>query len=117
VSAIRCSGSVPPADDLATYGKQVGKAIAAVVAASGTSQDPEGYGAAVARRFFPNVLSYVLGTRATFGFAEWNGRSLTDNAPDVMFSIAANTPVHLGIGNKSVTAKPSNVFPYVPRVS
>jgi hypothetical protein len=54
---------------------------------------------------------------AAFGFAEWNGRSLTDNAPDVMFSIASNTPVRLGIGKESVTSKPSKVFPYVPAVS
>jgi len=54
------------------------------------------------------------GTPAVFGFAEWNGRSLTDNAPDVMFSIAANTPIRLGIGRESVTSKPSTKFPYVP---
>ena len=51
---------------------------------------------------------------AVFGFAEWNGRSLTDNAPNVMFSIAANTPIRLGIGKESVTSKPSERFPYVP---
>ncbi len=103
-----------PADDLATHGEAVGKAIAGVVAAYGTSEDPKGYGAKVARRFCPNILPYEVGTQATFGFAEWNGRSLTDNAPDVMFSLAANTPVRLGIGKESVTAKPSKVFPYVP---
>src|SRR4029450_7445614 len=86
-----------PADDFATYGAVVGKAIAAVVAATGTSEDPEGYGEKVAHRFFPNILPYEVGTAATFGFAEWNGRSLTDNAPDVMLSIAANTPGHLSI--------------------
>jgi hypothetical protein len=52
-----------------------------------------------------------------FGFAEWNGRSLMDNAPDVMFTIAANTPVRLGIGKGSVASKPSKAFPYVPAVS
>jgi hypothetical protein len=31
-----------------------------------------------------------------------------------MFSIAANTPVSLGIGKESVTSKPSTKFPYVP---
>lgn len=103
-----------PADDFATYGDQVGKAIAGAVAAIGTSEDPGGYGENVAHRFFPNILPYVVGSRATFGFAEWNGRSLTDNAPDVMFSIAANTPVRLGIGKESVTSKPSATFPYVP---
>ena len=72
------------------------------------------YGEKVAHRFFPNILPYEVGTPAAFGFAEWNGRSLTDNAPDVMFSMAANTPVHLGIGKESVTSKPSKTFPYVP---
>jgi hypothetical protein len=28
-----------------------------------------------------------------FGFTDWSGRSLTDNAPDVMFGTAATTPV------------------------
>jgi hypothetical protein len=31
-----------------------------------------------------------------------------------MFSIAANTPVSLGIGKEPVTSKPSTNFPYVP---
>lgn len=55
-----------------------------------------------------------VGTPAVLGFAGWNRRSLTDNAPDVMFSMAANTPVSLGIGKESVTSKPSKTFPYVP---
>ena len=105
-----------PADDFATYGAAVAKAIAGVVAANGTAEDPRAYGEKVAHRFFPNILPYEVGTPAVFGFAEWNGRSLTDNAPDVMFSIAANTPVRLGIGKDSVTAKPSTTFPYVPAV-
>ncbi len=103
-----------PADDLATYGETVANAIAAVVAATGTSEDPAAYGRKVAHRFCPNILPYEVGTQATFGFAEWNGRSLTDNVPDVMFSLAANTPVRLGIGKESVTKKPSRAFPYVP---
>ncbi|MFZ0478864.1 MAG: DUF4331 family protein [Terriglobales bacterium] len=103
-----------PADDFATYGEAVTKAISSVVSANGTAQDPRAYGEKVAHRFFPNILPYEVGTSAVFGFAEWNGRSLTDNAPDVMFSIAANTPVSLGIGKESVTAKPSTAFPYVP---
>jgi hypothetical protein len=103
-----------PSDDFATHGALVAKAIAGVVSASGTAEDPQAYGEKVARRFFPNILPYEVGTSAVFGFAEWNGRSLTDNAPDVMFSIAANAPVRLGIGKESVTSKPSKVFPYVP---
>jgi len=105
-----------PADDFATYGEAVTKAIAGVVSANGTAQDPQAYGEKVAHRFFPNILPYQVGTPAVFGFAEWNGRSLTDNAPDVMFSMAANAPVRLGIGRDSVTSKPSPTFPYVPAV-
>jgi len=106
-----------PADDLATHGATVAKAIAGVVAAYGTAQDPRAYGEKVARRCCPNILPYEVGTPAVFSFAEWNGRSLTDNAPDVMFSMAANTPIRLGIGKESVTSKPSTTFPYVPSVS
>ena len=52
-----------PADDLATYGKVVAKAIAGVVAANGTAEDPVAYGEKVAHRFFPNILPYQVGTR------------------------------------------------------
>ncbi len=103
-----------PADDFGTHGEAVIKAIAGVVSAYGTAEDPRAYAEKVARRFCPNMLPYEVGTPAAFGFAEWNGRSLTDNAPNVMFSIAANTPVSLGIGKESVTSKPSTTFPYVP---
>jgi hypothetical protein len=106
-----------PSDDFATYGEAVTKAIAGVVSANGTAEDPKAYAEKVAHRFFPNILRYEVGTPAVFSFAEWNGRSLTDNAPDVMFSIAANTPVRLGIGKESVTSKPSRTFPYVPAAS
>jgi len=102
-----------PADDFETYGATVTKAVAGVVAATGTAEDPNAYAEKVAHRLFPNILPYEVGTPAVFGFVEWNGRSLTDNAPDVMFSLAANAPVRLGIGKDSVTAKPSTAFPYI----
>ena len=105
-----------PHDDFATYGEVVTKAIAGVVTANGTAEDPRAYAEKVAHRFFPNILPYEIGTSAAFGFADWNGRSLTDNAPDVMFSVAANAPIRLGIGKESVTSKPSRTFPYVPAV-
>jgi hypothetical protein len=105
-----------PSDDFETFGKAAIKAIAGAVRANGTAEDPEWYAMKVARRLFPNLLPYLLGTEAVFGFGAWNGRSMTDNAPDVMFSIATNSPVHLGIGKESVTSKPTKSFPYVPSV-
>jgi hypothetical protein len=106
-----------PADDYAAYGELVADRIARVVGAHHNADDPVAYGNFVAHRFLPNILPYTVGTPAVFGFAGWNGRSLTDNAPDVMFSLAANTPVTLGIGPESVTAKPSRRFPYVPALT
>jgi hypothetical protein len=106
-----------PAEDPEAYGATVTDRVAAVVAAYGTAEDPRAYAATLARRLLPNVLPYRVGTPAAFGFAELNGRSLTDNAPDVMFSLAANTPVALGIGRESVTSKPRATFPYVPAVA
>jgi Domain of unknown function (DUF4331) len=99
-----------PADDFATYGETVINAITGAVTANGTAEDPKAYAEKLAHRFFPNILPHEVGTSAVFGFAEWDGRSLTDNAPDVMFSIAANTPVRLGIGKESVTRKPTTAF-------
>ena len=106
-----------PRDDFGTHGERVTKAIAEVVAAYGTAEDPHAYAEKLAHRFFPNILPYEIRTPAAFSFAGWNGRSLIDNAPDVMFSLAANTPIRLGIGKESVTSKPSPEFPYVPAVT
>ncbi|MEU2288539.1 DUF4331 family protein [Streptomyces sp. NPDC013178] len=103
-----------PSEDRETYGKTIAGKVAGVVRAYGTAEDPDAYGRTVAQRFLPNVLPYTLGTPAAFGFAEWNGRSLIDNAPDAMFSFAANRAITLGIGKESVTSKPRPLFPYVP---
>jgi hypothetical protein len=103
-----------PATDVDTFADTVISAVAAAVAATGTASDPTAYAQAVADRLLPNMLPYTVGTPAVFGFASWNGRSLIDNAPDVMCSLATNTPVSLGIGKETVSPRPSTVFPYVP---
>ena len=89
------------ATDVDTFADTVISAVAAAVAATGTASDPTAYAQAVADRLLPNVLPYTVGTSAVFGFASWNGRSLIDNAPDVMCSLATNTPVSLGIGKRT----------------
>jgi hypothetical protein len=103
-----------PSDDFATYRATVAKEIAGVAAANGTAEVSKTYGEKVAHRFFPNILPYEVATPASFGFLEWNGRSFTDNASNVMSSIAANTPVSVGISKESVTSKSSKTSPYVP---
>jgi len=102
-----------PSQDFGAVGKLIGDKISAVVAASGTSGDPRGYGETVARELFPDVLPYLVGTPAIYGFATRNGRPMADNAPEAMLSLVAGTAVPSGL-KPSTTAKQRNVkFPYV----
>jgi hypothetical protein len=55
-----------------------------------------------------------VGTQAVFGHGLWNGRSLIDSAPDVMFSAATNTGLSTVVTKESVPFKPADTFPYVP---
>jgi Domain of unknown function (DUF4331) len=102
-----------PSADLNDDGKYIGDLIAAVVSASGTSADPQGYGQTVARNLFPDVLSYVVGTPATYGFAVRNGRTLADNAPEAMLSLVAGTAVPSGLRPSVAERLRRGSFPYV----
>jgi hypothetical protein len=102
-----------PSEDFAADGKYIGDLIAAAVAASGTSDDPQGYGQTVARELFPDVLSYVVGTPATYSFAARNGRTLADNAPEAMLSLVVNTAVPPGLMPSVAKQLRVNDFPYV----
>jgi hypothetical protein len=103
-----------PRYDRQLFADQLAKETAAVVAAYGNAADPAAYGLAVADKILPNVLPYTIGTAGVFGFGEWNGRSLTDNVPDVMFSLASNTAFTAGLTESSVPVQPTQTFPYVP---
>ena len=87
--------------------------IAAVVAASGTSEDPRGYGQAVAAGLFPDVLPYVIGTPAIYGFTGRNGRTLADNAPEVMLSLVTGTAVPSGLKPSVAEHQRDGSFPCV----
>ena len=102
-----------PSVDFNDDGKTIGDLVAAVVAASGTSADPQGYGQSVARELFPDVLSYVVGTPATYGFAVRNGRTLADNAPEAMLSLVVNTAVPSGLKPSVAEHLRRANFPYV----
>jgi Domain of unknown function (DUF4331) len=102
-----------PSADFNADGKYIGDLVDAVVSASGTSDDPQGYGQAVARALFPDVLSYVVGTPATYGFAVRNGRTLADNAPEAMLSLVVNTAVPSGLKPSVSEHLRRGNFPYV----
>ena len=102
-----------PSQDVSAAATAIGKQVAAVVAASGTSDDPAGYGRAVAGDLLPDVLSYVVGTPAVYGFATRNGRTLADNAPEAMLSLVTNTAVPSGLKPSVAKDQRTSDFPYV----
>lgn len=102
-----------PAEDFDADGKYIADLIAAAAAASGTCDDPNGYGQTVTRELFPDVLSYVIGTPASYGFATRNGRTLADNAPEAMLSLVLNTAVPSGLKPSNAQQLRRETFPYV----
>ena len=102
-----------PSADAEADGKHLAGLIAAMVAATGTSDDPHGYGEAVARDLFPDVLSYTVGTPAVYGFAARNGRTMADNAPEAMLSLVAGMAVPSGLKPSIASQARRADFPYV----
>ena len=102
-----------PSEDVAGAGEHIAGQVAAVIAASGTCTDPQGYGQAVAGDLFPDVLPYTVGTPATFGFAARNGRTLANNAPEVMMSLVTGTAIPSGLRPSVAGNRRASQFPYV----
>jgi hypothetical protein len=75
--------------------------------------NPSGYGQAVARELFPDVLPCVVGTPAVYGFTGFNGRTLADNAPEAMLSLVTNTAIPGGLRPATAKDQRTSAFPYV----
>nr|WP_296073051.1 DUF4331 family protein [uncultured Actinoplanes sp.] len=102
-----------PSEDFAADGSSMAGQVAAVVAAAGTSADPRSYGEAVARELLPDVLPYVIGTPAVFGFVSRNGRTTADNAPEAMLSLVTGMAVPSGLRPSGTAAQRAAAFPFV----
>ena len=99
-----------PAADVPRFAPIVADAVARVTQLAGTAGDPAAYAQRVVQRLFPATLPYVLDSAASFGFAGFNGRALTDNVENVMLSLQANTPI-----DQSAAVPRTNIrdeFPY-----
>lgn len=102
-----------PADDAVNYGKVIADLVSDVVRRRDTSIEPDDYGRRVAARLTPDVLPYVLGSEASLDLLGFNGRNLTDNAPEVMFCVATNSGVPTGLTSGAVANAPVSTFPYL----
>jgi hypothetical protein len=102
-----------PSEDYAAEGDHLAGHVSAVVAASGTSAEPDVYGLTVARTLLPDVLPYVVGTPASFGFATRNGRTLADNAPEAMMALVVGAAVPGGLRPSVAEGQRSGRFPFL----
>ena len=99
-----------PAADVPRFSQVVADALPRVTQLAGSADDPAAYAQRVVQRLFPTTLPYVLDSAASFGFAGFNGRALTDNVENVMLSLQANTPIDQGaaVARTSILGE----FPY-----
>jgi hypothetical protein len=102
-----------PSQDYAADGDNLARHVSAVVAATGTSAEPDVYGLTVARTLLPDVLPYVVGSPASFGFVARNGRTLADNAPEAMMSLVVGAAVPGGLRPSVAAAYRSGHFPFL----
>ena len=67
----------------------------------------------MARELFPDLLPYVIGTPAIYGFTGFNGRTQADNAPEAMLSLVTSSAVPSGLKPSVAEGQRSDTFPYV----
>ena len=99
-----------PSADVPRFSRVVADALPHVIELAGSTDDPPAYAQRVVERLFPTTLPYVLDSAASFGFAGFNGRAMTDNVENVMLSLQTNTPIDQG-----ATVARTNIldeFPY-----
>jgi hypothetical protein len=101
-----------PADDRANDQARICGMIAASAQITGTA-NPQAYGGAVTQRLLPDLLPYKVGTPAAFSFAGFNGRTLADNAPEVMYGLVTNTGFPTGLRAADAAETRQDEFPYV----
>ena len=85
-----------PSTDVPRFSQIVADALARITQLAGSTDDPAAYAQRVVERLFPTTLPYVLDSAASFGFAGFNGRAMTDNVENVMLSLQTNTPIDQG---------------------
>jgi hypothetical protein len=99
-----------PSDDQGRFTAQIGYVAEALTRLAGSAASPADYAKQLTARLFPTTLPYEIGTPAAFDFAGFNGRALTDNAMDVILTLATNTALSDGVvPDKSRTR---SEFPY-----
>lgn len=99
-----------PAQDREKLGPALAQFAARVSGLAGSTPNPAQYGRQLADRLCPVMLSYELGSDASFNFASFNGRALGDDVMDVIITLVANTPLTDGVAPDKTRIQSD--FPY-----
>ena len=99
-----------PADDLSRFAGQIGGIAERLTGLAGSASSPSDYAQRLIARLCPTTLPYELDTAASFDFAGFNGRALTDDVMDVILTLATNTA--LGDGVAPDRTRVLGEFPY-----
>ena len=99
-----------PADDAGHFAAQIGEVAGKLTGLAGSAANPADYARQLVARLCPTTLPYELDTAAAFDVAGFNGRALTDDAMDVILTLATNTA--LGDGVAPDRDRVRGAFPY-----
>jgi hypothetical protein len=99
-----------PSHDLEKFSGHIASFAKAMTALAASTAYPDEYAKQVVARLCPATLPYRLGTHASFDRAGFNGRRLTDDAMDVMLTLATNAPLEDGVAPDKRRTRPD--FPF-----
>jgi hypothetical protein len=102
-----------PHQDAQLFGPAIATLTTRLARSAGAAADAQRYGVELARRLCPAMLPYEVGSDAEFTTTRFNGRRLTDDAYDVMVSLATHSQVADGVapnGSRTIAQ-----FPYYGR--
>jgi hypothetical protein len=103
-----------PGEDRDNYSTVFAELIGKLLTACGTAQDPQACADLLANILLPDILPYRIGSDANFGFPDRNGRALTDNVPEVVYSMITNSAMSQGLTREGAAARLFDRFPYLP---
>lgn len=82
-----------PSDDVSRFAPVIAAFAEKMTAYAGSAPNPAEYGKQLAARLCPTTLPYEIGTPAVFDATRFNGRTLADDAMDVILTLSANQPI------------------------
>ena len=82
-----------PSEDVSRFAPAIAAFAEKMTAYAGSAPNPAEYGKQLAARLCPTTLPYEIGTPAVFDVSGFNGRTLADDAMDVMLTLTANQPL------------------------